>query len=380
MTSDDAISLWWRSFGRPPRVMGLDVARAVAIVGMMGAHVAGIDETFALFDPSSWAGIVHGYPSLLFALLAGFSVTLMTRRGQIADSEIAAVRLRMLGRGAVIFVLGVLLEALSTPIAIILTLYGVLYLALIPVLRWRSSSLVMVAVPLGLLGPLLLAVLAPLPEDTMGPVLEFLLRGSYPITVWLFFALIGMALGRLRLLQAATALWFAAAGLVALVTAHAAAVAGLGDVSGAASDVAFVSASASDRMLSAAVFDLEPHSGSMLELLAALGMGLLVIGVCLLLARPLRWMLLPVAALGSMPLSAYTGHVVSYFAMAGPEGRLADPEIVLWSTVILLGATTLWSILIGRGPLETLAARAGEVAALMRARYDDDSRAERTGR
>ncbi|UNK71877.1 heparan-alpha-glucosaminide N-acetyltransferase domain-containing protein [Microbacterium sp. H1-D42] len=363
MTSDDAFSSWWRSFGRPPRVMGLDIARAVAIIGMMGAHVAGIEDRFALFDPSSWAGIVHGYPSLTFALLAGFSVTLMTRRGQIPEAQIAAVRLRMLGRGATIFVIGVLLEALSTSIAIILTLYGVLYLVLIPVLRWRSSSLIMLAVPLGLLGPVLLAALAPLPDDAMGPVLEFLLRGSYPITVWLFFALIGMALGRLQLLHMTTAFWFTGAGLVLLVVAH-----------------ALAAMPVRDRMLHAAVFDLEPHSGSILELLAALGMGLLVTGGSLLLARPLRWPLLPVAALGSMPLSAYTAHVVSYFAMAGPEGWLASPDILLWSTVILFAATTLWSILIGRGPLETLVARVGDAATLMRARHDGDGRMEPTGR
>ncbi|MEJ1088448.1 heparan-alpha-glucosaminide N-acetyltransferase domain-containing protein [Microbacterium sp. Mu-80] len=354
MTSDDAISLWWRSFGRPPRVMGLDVARALAVIGMMGAHFAGIDESFALADPSSWAGIVHGYPSLLFALLAGFSVSLMTRRGEIPDDDIAAARLRMLGRGVVIFTIGVLLELLSTPIAIILTLYGALYLVLIPVLRWRTPWLVLSAVVLGLLGPIALALLAPLPEDAMGPLLEFLLRGSYPITVWMFFALTGMALARLPLLRLVTAAWFAVAGAVLLVGAHTL----------AALPVAHRML-IEDRMLYAAVFDLEPHSGSMLEILAALGMGLLVIGCCLLLAQPLRWVLLPVAALGSMPLSAYTAHVVSYFAMAGPEGRLAAPEIVLWSTVILLVATTLWSILWRRGPLETAAARAGDAVALL---------------
>lgn len=339
---------WWRSFGRPPRVMGLDVARALAVIGMMGAHVAGIDESFALFEPHTWRGIVNGYPSLSFALLAGFSVTLMTGHGQIADSEIASVRLRMLGRGVTIFVIGLLLEALSTPIAIVLTLYGALYVLLIPVLRWRTVPLVLCAAAFGVLGPIGLTLLARFPEEALGPVLEFLLRGTYPITVWLFFALIGVALARLPLRRPATAACFAAAGAVLLISAH-----------------ALAALPVTDRMLFAAVFDLEPHSGAMLELLAALGMGLAVIGCCLLLSRPLRWPLLPVAALGSMPLSAYTAHVVSYFVMAGPEGRLTSPEIVLWSTVILLVATTLWSILWRRGPLETLAARAGDAVALL---------------
>ncbi|MBY6062446.1 heparan-alpha-glucosaminide N-acetyltransferase domain-containing protein [Microbacterium esteraromaticum] len=340
---------WWRSFGRPPRVMGLDVARALAIIGMMGAHVAGIDDAFALFEPRSWAGIVNGYPSLLFALLAGFSISLMTQCGRVSDAEIASARLRMLGRGVTIFVIGLLLEAFDTAIAIVLTLYGVLYLVLIPALRWRTLSLALCAAVLGLLGPVWLAVLAGLPEDAMGPVWEFLLRGSYPITVWLFFALIGMALGRLQLHRSVTAWGFVLTGTVLLVAAHL---------------VALVPVP--DRLLQAAVFDISPHSRAMVELVAALGLGLLVVGVCLWASHPLRLPLLPVAALGSMPLTAYTAHVVSYFVMAGPDGRLAESQILLWSTIILVVACTLWSALIGRGPLETLAARAGDAAAMLR--------------
>ena len=53
-----------KDFGRPPRVMGVDVARAVAVVGMIAAHVGGAPD-LVWSDPSTWAGLAHGRSSLL---------------------------------------------------------------------------------------------------------------------------------------------------------------------------------------------------------------------------------------------------------------------------------------------------------------------------
>ena len=53
-----------------------------------------------------------------------------------------------------------------------------------------------------------------------------------------------------------------------------------------------------------AVFAVDPHTGGVAEILGSGGFALVVISLCLLLARPLRGMLLPLGALGSMPLSA----------------------------------------------------------------------------
>ena len=61
-----------KDFGRPPRVMGVDVARAVAVVGMIAAHVGGVPD-LEWNDPSTWAGLANGRSSLLFALVAACS-------------------------------------------------------------------------------------------------------------------------------------------------------------------------------------------------------------------------------------------------------------------------------------------------------------------
>ncbi len=53
-----------------------------------------------------------------------------------------------------------------------------------------------------------------------------------------------------------------------------------------------------------AFFSAEPHSGATAEIIGSGGFALIVLGLCLLVAAPLRWIALPVAAMGSMPLTS----------------------------------------------------------------------------
>ena len=48
---------WFREFGRAPRILGLDVARGLAILGMAGAHI-GESEAFDPSDRSTWTAYV----------------------------------------------------------------------------------------------------------------------------------------------------------------------------------------------------------------------------------------------------------------------------------------------------------------------------------
>ncbi|GMA28055.1 heparan-alpha-glucosaminide N-acetyltransferase domain-containing protein [Arenivirga flava] len=120
--------------------MGIDVARGLAALGMVGAHV-GIAETFDWARVETWLDVVHGRSSVLFAIVAGISIALVTgRTRRPALEELPALRLRLLGRGAVVFAIGVALELLNTGIAVILTVYGVLFVAVIPFLRWVAAA------------------------------------------------------------------------------------------------------------------------------------------------------------------------------------------------------------------------------------------------
>jgi uncharacterized membrane protein YeiB len=398
---------WFREFGRPPRILGLDVARGLAILGMAGAHI-GETEAFEWLDPTTWTDLVHGRSSILFALLAGVSIALMTGRSVLPEPErLPSIRLNLVGRGAVIFVIGLALEMLNTPIAVILTLYGILYVAVIPFLRWRPWQLLLGAGVLALIGPALLAFLGAVMLHPFGTGIGFVLYGTYPITVWLALVLGGMALGRMHVERLRTAVIALAVGVVLAVVGYG--LGGIGQAAGFSTPVedssssfvdslSFVDSSsfsdgsfpesdggalstpsgwegypqalaASDPLgaVLAAVFAVEPHSGGTAEVLGSGGFALAVIALCLLLSRPLRWLLLPLGALGSMPLTAYSAHVLSIMLVGGPGGFFSSNAFWAATAVGLLVVTTLWSMFFGRGPLERLVGRgAAAMAAVPR--------------
>jgi uncharacterized membrane protein YeiB len=380
---------WFHEFGRPPRILGLDVARGLAILGMAGAHI-GETPAFEWLEPSTWTDLVHGRSSILFAVLAGVSIALMTGRSALPERErIPGIRLNLIGRGAVIFVIGLALEMLNTPIAVILTLYGLLYVAVIPVLRWRPWQLLTGAAVLALVGPALLALLSAVALNPYGSGIGFVLYGSYPLTVWMAFVLGGMALGRLRVDEVRTAVIALAVGVALVVVGYGLGgigqASGLGGGSGSSSIIEgdiggegmspsgwedYPQALAAADPLGAvlrAVFAVEPHSGGTAEILGSGGFALAVVALCLLLSRPLRWPLLPLGALGSMPLTAYSAHVLSVALVGGPGGFFSNNGFWAATAVGLLIATTLWSMFFGRGPLERLVGRgAAAMAAVPR--------------
>ena len=379
---------WFRTFGRPPRILGLDVARGLAILGMAGAHI-GETAAFDPSDPATWTDLVHGRSSILFALLAGVSIALMTGRETLPERErVPGIRLNLIGRGAVIFMIGLVLELVNTPIAVILTLYGLLYVAVIPFLRWRPWQLLAGAAVLAVAGPAVLAAVNALMLFPYGAGIGFVLYGSYPITVWMALVLGGMALGRLRVQRIGTAVAALAAGLALAVVGY-----GLGGIGQAAGlspsndgmgGAASVTSGGSIpggwesypqalaetdpvRAVVTAVFAVEPHSGGTAEILGSGGFALVVIALCLLLSRPLRWLLLPLGALGSMPLTAYSVHVVSITVVGGPGAFFSDNAFWAATAIGLLLVTTAWSMFLGRGPLERLVGRgAAAMAAVPR--------------
>lgn len=367
---------WWRTFGRPPRLMGLDVARGLAILGMVGAHIGGVGD-LEIGDPGTWAGIVHGRPSLLFAVLAGVSIALMTGRTQPPSVDaLPRIRLQLVGRGVVIFVVGLFLELLNSPVAVILTLYGLLYVVAIPFLRWRIRNLLLLAGALAVAGPPLLVALRALLLVPGGAGLGLTLYGMYPLTVWATLMFAGLALGRMPLSELRTQVGCLVAGAVLAVAGgtlgavgHAVGVedSGMSPPFG----TAMTWEDYGDRLTSldpwAGVIGSftadAPHSAGTAEILGSGGFALVVIALCLLASGPLRWILLPLAALGSMPLTAYTAHVISIVVVGSPGGFPVDPAFWGATTAALLIGATLVSIVWGRGPLERLTASAARAMA-----------------
>lgn len=106
-----------------------------------------------------------------------------------------------------------------------------------------------------------------------------------------------------------------------------------------------------------AFFSDASHSGSTMEMLRSGGLAAVITGALVWIGARVRWLLLPLSALGSMPLTMYAVHVLVIFVLSGPMGSVSSNRMWL---VIGAGMTLLAIALAAwrpRGPLEEIAAR-----------------------
>lgn len=192
----------------PSRLVGVDLARLLALLGMFAAHLVvthpgegpgGVDTLFQL---------VAGRSSALFALLAGVSLVIVARTTGQEDARLH--RRRLVVRAGLVAAIGLLLGLLDSGVAVILVYYGVLFCCALPVLRWRAPALAWLALAWGLASPVLSLLLRPLLPATTYQVpslvsladpwqllTELLLTGYYPVLTWATYLFAGMAVGRL---------------------------------------------------------------------------------------------------------------------------------------------------------------------------------------
>ncbi|WP_425841317.1 heparan-alpha-glucosaminide N-acetyltransferase domain-containing protein [Microbacterium sp. PA5] len=326
------------------RLAGVDLARGLAVLGMLTAHLLAI-EAFDPSAPATWVDIVNGRSSILFAVLAGVSLALVSGgAAPVAGDRLRLVRARTAVRAVVLWTIGILLILTGVPVYVILPAYAVLFLLALPFLRLRAPALWLLAAALALTMPLLQPALNEIVARA-GSDVELMLGWHYPFTLWLAFVLAGLAAGRSDLRRLRTQLALVAVGV-------AAAVVGYGAVAlwPVADGPAWVGEVWTDRA----------HSGGLPEVLGSGGVALAVLGASLLVCRtPLAWVLIPLRAVGSMPLTAYVGQLLAWAVIAavvlGDTGdlggfRALDPLGPFIVTTLV--ACTAWALLFGRGPLE----------------------------
>jgi len=336
---------------RAPRVVGLDVARALAVFGMLGAHVGAVAPDVAP-EPSTWLGIVNGRSSILFAVLAGVSLALLSGRTvPLTGEQLGRARTRVLVRAAWLFAIGGALEALGTDIDVILGVYAVLFVLALPFLRWPPRRLLVAAGVLAVLTPpadLLLAQYLDATDSSETPFVSLTVTGAYPALIWWTFVLVGLAVGRCDLAsgQVRARLAVAGAGLAVLgysggwLTAQ-------WVVAGPHSDYG-----RPEEWDPAWLAGARPHSGTTFEIAGSVGVALVVIAVCLVVADRLPTATFPVASVGSMALTVYSAQIVAIWA-TGAEEYADNRTWVAYLAVTVVLATT-WRLVLGRGPLERL--------------------------
>jgi uncharacterized membrane protein YeiB len=336
------------------RVVGLDVARALAVFGMFGVHV-GVTDDLQL-SPSTWLDIVYGRSSILFAVLAGISIALLSGRTvPVTGDDLVRARTRILVRAAWVFLIGGALEALGADLDVILCVYAVLFVLALPFLQWSRRNLLIAAGVLAVVTPPVLVVLAQFivaNDAGEAPFPQLAVTGFYPALSWWTFILVGLAVGRSDLgsRRVRATLLAIGAGLTALGY-------GTGWVTtqwwagGRISEGPWEGAERPGQWDSAWLSGAAPHSGTTFEIVGSVGFALMIIAVCLVLAERLPTVTFPLAAVGSMALSVYTAQVVA-ISIIGADNEDNRPWLAFVLVTLLLA--TLWRLTLGRGPLERL--------------------------
>jgi uncharacterized membrane protein len=347
------------------RLVGLDVARCLALLGMVATHV--LDARTPGGDLATGQWLAGGRASALFAVLAGVSLGLMTRaplRGRALAWRSAGI----VGRALLIALLGLLLGGLDTGIAIILTYYGVLFVLGLPFTLLGVRTLLPLTVVWVAVAPVVSHVVRPhLPErgfesptfaqlaDPAQLAGELLLTGYYPVVPWLAYLLAGLVLARLdlRATPLLGALALGGFGTAVLATR----------VSRTLVDPAVASENATG-MFGTTPADgdwdwllvVAPHSATPFDLAQTIGSAVLVIACCLLvgrfLPRPATVALAVVLGAGTMTLSLYSLHVLMRTPDVWPP---EEPSTYLAHVVVLLGLGAGLRLLRLRGPLEVVA-------------------------
>ena len=80
-----------------------------------------------------------------------------------------------------------------------------------------------------------------------------------------------------------------------------------------------------------------------------------------MVADRLPTILFPLAAVGSMALTAYAGGIVATWVASAPDYETNRPWLVY--VLITIAAATVWRLFLGRGPLERLVTWSSQRAA-----------------
>jgi uncharacterized membrane protein YeiB len=402
------------------RMVGLDLARGLAVFGMYTAHV-GPDPSEGGFGNRLFM-LAHGRSSALFAVLAGVTMVIIAGRptaktGRAGRQAIVKVVIRSI----VLFALGTALTMMGTPVDVILSNFGLYFLLALPFVRLRARALAVVAICWVLAGPQLLYLVLravnstrflattsgswplaggegsmtdsagldqapaamydsgwartvaandPLANLGVEGVLELLFTGAYPALSWMPFLLAGMALGRLDLASAAIRIRLAVLGPALAMIGYGGSwlafqiFPGIAKAAGGPNAWWF----GADNLSPASQLVAAPHSQTTLSVIGSTGVAITVIVAAVILTdrfKRVRRLAAPVIAVGSMSLSAYVFHIVG-IAILGDEENWPPLLILLGFIASVTVLAFTWKRYLRWGPLEYLVSSATRLAHLIR--------------
>jgi uncharacterized membrane protein len=393
---------------RRPRLLGVDAARGIALLGMVAVHALVVVTDDGA--PTPLYAIVAGRSAALFGVLAGVGIALITGRARVGPGRpFGAAAAALVARALAIGLIGLALGHTDAEIAsVILCYYAVLFLFAVPLVRLPTWALVVTGAVVAAGVPVLSHLVRPgLPApslgnpsfsyllgDPIGLLTELTLTGSYPALPWVTYLCAGLVIGRLRLSSVRVATGLIAVGMVTALAASIASLVLLYPLGGLAGIAAATPGEDMEGYRSVADYVAllpdgttptttwwwlavgSPHASTTPDLVQTTGSALAVIGYMLLLDR-LAWPRVariagviagPLAAAGSMTLTLYTASVMfmnSDFDVFDPMGGFLVQVGV--GVVFALA----WRKAVGKGPLESVVTWAARRA---RSRVDGTSR------
>lgn len=332
----------------PRRVDGVDAARGLALIGMFVAHVS---PAVASLEAAELIALADERPRLLFALTAGIGLGLLSGGTRPIAEGRGELRRQIAIRAVILIALGLLIWLTLNPLVfVILDVYGVAFLVMLPLMFLPPRAALALGIGLLAVTPALAEVgartefVAAVRETPLKFLSDWAVGGAYPVIVWVPVMLIGVALARMDLESPRMI------GFTALVGAGAASV--------------FLPIAAQlppPEQVSEAAWSVPLRAS--IETLGNVGVCALIVAAMVTLtalARPsvrraAGTILSPVTAMGSMPLSIYTIHlVVISMAIREENGVVTDDSwpLLIGLVVGSMAFAWLWRRYLGRGPLE----------------------------
>lgn len=384
------------------RLLGIDFARAIAILGMFAAHVGPTSYE----HPQSWAFLpFHGRAAVLFAVLAGISIAMMSGSTEPAiGSGWRKAIVRIASRAGLMIILGLIINyVIIVPVWSILAYYGGFFLLSLPFLRLRAMSLAILSGLIIVVAPVASWMIrsvyypknlieTPLNDlshsqlTSVSGVGEFLvtlmLTGVFPTMIWIGYVLAGMALGRMDLRSASLGRWLTVGGAALAALAYSTSWLALNFFGGYERIYETLQAHAHadgvpvDMYLQLSLFKVHgtpptdspawlllatAHSGTPFDGAGGVGLSLIVIGLSLQIQHVAHRMIRPLAAVGAISLTCYTGHLVvmQLLWQGDPEHTALNAGLFIVGSVIF---AILWRDWYGQGPMEKFVAKVSSAA------------------
>lgn len=322
----------------PQRLPVPDVLRGIAIIAMLVAHAAPFLPNVPMLVAFP-VGQLNDVASPLFALVMGMSAQLVWGRSNSAGITV----LQQSIRGVILIILGFWMATWGSWVAVILAYLGVLLLVGVPLLLFRTSTVIAIAAVLLVIGdPLLrwargalvMAFGQPFPVRDFAEIV--FLGHSYRLVNLLPFFLLGALLLRHGFKRDRLLLVLAIVAPVAY-------------------SVAFVA-----RRL--VTFDVQ--SGDYLDTLHDIGLVFAVYVLVVLAVTTPRdgirrfWdaVFVPIRACGQLALSLYLLHVALIAVYNVGNGRPAENVYLGWAVIVpgMILVGWLWWRFVGTGPVEWL--------------------------